>query len=93
MARHPSPAGSPIGTLAAYVLLDRQVRQLFAVSYLDALPWVVAFAPPLFALYVPGPAVPLLWLPLVAIALRRRQREQIRGYASYLRRASPTVAA
>jgi O-antigen/teichoic acid export membrane protein len=77
--------------LAAYVLLDRKVRQLFAVSYLDALPWVVAFTPPLFALYVPPAAVPLLWLPFVAIALRRRQRDQIRGYVSYLRKRPATA--
>jgi PST family polysaccharide transporter len=78
--------------LAAYVLLDRQVRQLFAVSYGEALPWVLAFTPPLFALYVPAQAVPLLWLPLVVIALRSRQRDQLRGYASYLRRP-PVVRA
>lgn len=78
--------------LAAYVLLDRKVRDLFAVSYRHALPWVLAFTPPLFALYVPAPAVPLLWLPLVVIASQRRQREQIRGYFSYVRKASPTVA-
>jgi PST family polysaccharide transporter len=79
--------------LAAYVLLDRKVRELFPVSYRDALPWVVGFTPPLFALYVPPLAVPLLWLPLVAIAVRRRQREQIRGYVSYLRRRPSTVPA
>jgi O-antigen/teichoic acid export membrane protein len=79
--------------LAAYVLLDRKVRELFPVSYRDALPWVVGFTPPLFALYVPPLAVPLLWLPLVAIAVRRRQREQIRGYVSYLRKRPSTVPA
>jgi O-antigen/teichoic acid export membrane protein len=79
--------------LAAYVLLDRKVRELFPVSYRDALPWVLGFTPPLFALYVPPLAVPLLWLPLVAIAVRRRQREQIRGYVSYLRKRPSTVPA
>jgi O-antigen/teichoic acid export membrane protein len=79
--------------LAAYVLLDRKVRQVFAVSYLEALPWVVAFTPPLFALYVPAPAVPLLWLPFLAIALQPRQREQIRGYVSYVRKRPSTALA
>jgi PST family polysaccharide transporter len=79
--------------LGAYVLLDRKVRELFPVSYRDALPWVLGFTPPLFALYVPPLAVPLLWLPLVAIAVRRRQREQIRGYVSYLRKRPSTVPA
>ena len=72
--------------LAAYLLLDHKVRSLFAVSYREALPWVVAFIPPLFALHLPAAWVPLLWLPLLAVAVQRRQRAQIRGYVSYLRR-------
>jgi O-antigen/teichoic acid export membrane protein len=79
--------------LAAYVFLDRAVRQLFAVSYAEAVPWMIAFTPPLFALYLPPAAVPLLWLPLLAVALRATQRDQLRSYLSYVRRRSSTAHA
>lgn len=79
--------------LVAYALLDRAVRRQFDVSYAEALPWVVAFTPPLFALYLPPKAVPLLWLPLLLIALRNDQRSQLRSYFSYIRRPVPTTQA
>jgi PST family polysaccharide transporter len=79
--------------LAAYVFLDRAVRQLFAVSYAETVPWMIAFTPPLFALYLPPAAVPLLWLPLLAVALRATQRDQLRSYLSYVRRRSSTAHA
>jgi len=72
--------------LAGYLLLDRQTRKVFSVSYADALPWVLAFTPPLFALYLPPALVPLLWAPLAAIGLHPRQRRQIRAYLSYVSR-------
>lgn len=76
--------------LGAYVLLDRRVRHVFAVSYRDAAPWVAAFTAPLFTLYLPTPAVPLLWIPFAVVALRRRR--QLHGYLAYLRR-QPAAAA
>ena len=79
--------------LAAYLLLDHKVRSLFAVSYRDALPWVAAFIPPLFALHVSAAWVPALWVPLLAVAASRRRRAQIRGYASYLRRQATAAHA
>jgi O-antigen/teichoic acid export membrane protein len=72
--------------LAGYLLLDHQTRKVFPVSYADALPWVLAFTPPLFALYLPALLVPALWAPLVVIGLHPRQRRQIRGYLSYFGR-------
>jgi O-antigen/teichoic acid export membrane protein len=77
--------------LAAYVLLDHQVRSLFPVSYAETLPWIIAFVPPLFALHLPPALVPLLWLPLVAVLLRRSCRAQLRRYLSYLRREVATA--
>lgn len=79
--------------LAAYVLLDHQVRTLFAVSYAEALPWFIAFVPPLFALHLSPALVPLLWLPLIAVVLQRRSRAQLRRYVSYLRREVATAQA
>jgi O-antigen/teichoic acid export membrane protein len=74
--------------LAGYLLLDRQTQKVFRVSYADALPWVLAFTPPLFALYLAPAFVPVLWLPLAVIGLHPRQRRQIRGFLSYvIRRA------
>ena len=66
--------------LGAYVLLDVETRRVFSVSYRDAIPWVAAFAPPLASVYVPAVWRITLWIPLLVIATRVRQRDQIRGY-------------
>ena len=76
--------------LAAYVLLDRRLRQIFAVSYREPAPWTAALIPPLFALHLPPAAVPLLWIPFVIVTLGRRG--QLRGYLAYLRRQSAAPA-
>src|SRR5205085_6552089 len=64
----------------AWILLDFQVRAVFRVSYREAIPWVAAFTPPLFSLYAPAIWRIALWVPLVVIAARVRQRDQVRGY-------------
>ena len=78
----------------AYVLLDVQMRSVFRVSYRDAVPWVAAFAPPLFSLYVPTAWRIAMWIPFLVIATRVRQRDQVRGYLRdvFVRGGDPSAA-
>lgn len=75
--------------LGGYLVLHRRVARLFTFSYADVAPWLIAFAPALFAGWLPLEARPLLWLPVGIVALFPRQRRQIRQYFGYVVRWRP----
>ncbi len=59
-------------TMAAYVVIHRQVATLFTLRYRASAPWLFALAPPIFAPLLPLPFAPLLFLPAVALLFLRR---------------------
>jgi O-antigen/teichoic acid export membrane protein len=71
--------------LAAYAVVHVAVTRVVPVGYRGIVPWLVAFAPPLFVVFVPLELAPLLFVPLVAVLLWPAQRRTIRGYLGDLR--------
>jgi hypothetical protein len=66
--------------LTAYVLLHRATRQSVSFSYTRAIPWILAFVPPLFAPLVPWPWSLLLLLAIAPVALSPPARRQLGEY-------------
>lgn len=77
--------------LAAVGVLHVAASRTVALDYVEIGAWLAAFAPPLFAVFVPLPLVPVLFVPLVAVLLRPARRRTIRAYVGDLRAtASPS---
>ncbi len=75
-----------VAALASYPLIHLSVARLFPFSYARALPWFVAFVPPLFFPLVGYPWGLGLWaFPLVA-SLSSVARQQLGEYWLYFRR-------
>lgn len=75
-----------IVAFVSYVVIHRQVARIFPFSYMNALPWVLGFALPLFTVFLPVPFGLTLWLPLLAaVLLWPQQRQHLREYIGYLR--------
>lgn len=70
---------------ASHLVLHARVYRLFSFSYARALPWLLGFAPPLFAVFLPFPQWLALWLPIGMVAMLPKQRQQIAGYLGDLR--------
>ncbi len=75
--------------LAGYLVLHRQLGRVFDVSYRQVVPWAIALVPPLFLLYVPGIWSLLLFLPLVAVLVRRSERDVVARYVRAFRGTIP----
>jgi PST family polysaccharide transporter len=69
--------------LLGYVLIHFQVSKLFYPSYSKALPWVLAFIPPLFSTFELGYWIIFLWLPLFFILLLPESRRQVTRYFTF----------
>jgi PST family polysaccharide transporter len=70
--------------LLSYILIHFQVAKLFRLSYAQAIPWVLAFGPPLFATLVPNEWIIFLWLPFAAVLFFRGPRGEVAKYIRYL---------
>ena len=64
-----------------------KLRALFPPDYRLVLPWMVAWAPPLFAPLLPVAWSPVLLLPLALVLFRKQQRDQLATYLSLARGA------
>jgi O-antigen/teichoic acid export membrane protein len=72
--------------LASYVTLHRQVRLRFAFGYHRALPWLLAFAPPLFTVQAGWPAGLALWMPTIGVGVGPMARSQLLEYCTMIKR-------
>jgi PST family polysaccharide transporter len=66
-----------IVAVAAYFVLHRATVAVLPVSYTRAVPWAVAFTPPMFFLLVPVELRPLLFVPAVVVLARARTRAEL----------------
>jgi hypothetical protein len=64
---------------------DREVRKIVTPDYRPALPWVIAFIPPLFIVTVGLPFGLLLLAPTVFVLTTPAPRRQLSGYAELVR--------
>jgi PST family polysaccharide transporter len=71
--------------LAAYAIVHAAARRVAPVGFGGIAPWLVAFGPPLFVVFVPLELAPLLFVPLAAVLLWPAQRRLIRSYLVDLR--------
>ncbi|MFO7271326.1 oligosaccharide flippase family protein [Sphaerobacter thermophilus] len=76
---------SEVLALGGYAVLHFRISRLFAFSYREVMPWLVAMIPPLFALHFEPGARLLFWLPLIVVALLPHQRQMIAQYLGYVR--------
>lgn len=74
-----------VAALATYAVLHREVARSLQVSYRSAVPWLVAFAIPIFAVLVPFPASLALWIPFAIVVARRQERQIVLDYVRMLR--------
>jgi PST family polysaccharide transporter len=74
--------------LAAYAVVHVRAARHAPVGYRRIAPWLAAFAPPLFLVFVPLPLAPLLALPLAVVLLAPAPRRTIRGVLGDLRGAA-----
>jgi hypothetical protein len=74
--------------LAAYAIVHVRAARHAPVGYRRIAPWLAAFAPPLFLVFVPLPLAPLLALPLAVVLLAPAPRRTIRGVLGDLRGAA-----
>ncbi|NJO83441.1 MAG: hypothetical protein HC828_11900, partial [Blastochloris sp.] len=74
-----------VAVLISYFVLHRKVSNVFDFSYTQTFLWVLAFVPPLFAVFVPYPYNFLLWIPAVLVCFNRSARAQIGEYWAYVR--------
>jgi O-antigen/teichoic acid export membrane protein len=68
-------------------LLDREVRRLFDYRFRRAVPWLLAFLPPVFVPLVGLPVGLLLWLPAALVAVAPLPRTTLAAYARTARGA------
>jgi PST family polysaccharide transporter len=78
--------------MPGYLLIHRQVANVFPFSYASVRAWLVGLVPPLFAVFVPFPWSIVLFLPLTVVAMWPRQRHQIREYLQYVPRRPAWMA-
>lgn len=78
--------------LVAFVLVHRAVRVLFRPRYGAAVPWLVAWLPPLAAPWVPWPWTGLLVVPAVVVLLSRPARRQLGEILAGLKKGGGSVA-
>jgi O-antigen/teichoic acid export membrane protein len=69
------------------LLLDREVRRVLDYRFRRAVPWLMAFLPPVFVPLVGLPAGLLLWLPAALVALAPLPRATLAAYARTARGA------
>lgn len=72
--------------MGGYVIVHQRLSRLLRFSYAGVLPWLAVFIPPLFAVLLPLPVRPLLWLPVLLLALLPRQRHMLGSYLKYFAR-------
>ncbi|MEM9033319.1 MAG: oligosaccharide flippase family protein [Actinomycetota bacterium] len=77
-----------VGRSLGFVLIDRDVRSVFAPRYLPALRWLVVLVPAMASPWLPPELRPVLLVPAVAVLLSRSRRsellvlvDQVRGRA------------
>jgi O-antigen/teichoic acid export membrane protein len=68
-------------------LLDREVRAVLDYRFRRAVPWLMAFLPPVFVPFAGLPAGLLLWLPAALVCLAPLPRTTLAGYARVARGA------
>jgi O-antigen/teichoic acid export membrane protein len=69
------------------LLLDREVRRVLDYRFRRAVPWLMAFLPPVFVPLVGLPAGLLLWLPAALVATAPLPRATLAAYARTARGA------
>jgi O-antigen/teichoic acid export membrane protein len=69
------------------LMLDREVRRVLDYRFRRAVPWLMAFLPPVFVPLVGLPAGLLLWLPAVLVVTAPLPRTTLAGYARTARGA------
>ncbi len=72
-----------VAALLSYAVVHVALARIMPFSYRRALPWLIGCIPPLFAVYVPLKWAPVLWVPLILVALWPNQRRQVAEYAGY----------
>ncbi|MGD9750668.1 MAG: oligosaccharide flippase family protein [Acidimicrobiia bacterium] len=72
--------------LVAFVAADVSLRPIFVPSYRRALPWLLAWLPPLTAPWLAGVWWPLLYLPVLGVAASPAGRQDLALIVSTLRR-------
>jgi O-antigen/teichoic acid export membrane protein len=77
-----------VSSLAYCVTLDRQSRKILSFSYRRALPWIVAFSPPLLIPLLLGPTRWMLLVTVPAVLGLRSVRHDLCQYWILLRSAS-----
>ncbi|MGH3991907.1 MAG: oligosaccharide flippase family protein, partial [Pseudonocardiaceae bacterium] len=70
-----------LGSQVGCFLLDREVRMVLDYRFRRAVPWLMAFLPPVFVPFVGLPAGLLLWLPAALVCLAPLPRTTLAGYA------------
>lgn len=70
--------------LLSYIVLHFQVRRIFHPSYLETLPWLISFLPPLFTTVFVLPAGLILWVPLLFILVLPGPRKVLLDYVKLL---------
>jgi O-antigen/teichoic acid export membrane protein len=68
-------------------LLDREVRAVLDYRFRRAVPWLMAFLPPVFVPFVGFPAGLLLWLPAALVCIAPLPRATLAAYARTARGA------
>jgi len=68
-------------------LLDREVRRVFDYRFRRAVPWLMAFIPPVFVPFVGLPLGLLLWLPAALVVMAPLPRTTLAAYARTARGA------
>ncbi len=75
-----------VAALASYPLIHFYVAQVFSFSYARALPWFLAFVPPLFFPLVGYPWGLGLWAITLAVSLSSVARAQLGEYWLYFKK-------
>jgi PST family polysaccharide transporter len=77
-----------VARLAAFLIVDRAVRRLYVPDYRPALPWLVAFVPPLATPWVGWPVASALLVPGLVILALPSIRTQLLAHLRALRARS-----
>jgi PST family polysaccharide transporter len=78
-----------IAGIAALVVLDWALRQELTYNYSRAIPWLLAFLPPLCAPALPAPWRPLTFASVVVVLAMPAPRRQLQGYLDLARGRRP----
>jgi hypothetical protein len=77
-----------VASVATALIVHRAVAKRLQFSYRAAMPWLVAFAPPLFVHQVGMPVGLLLWLPAMAVVVTPWGRRELAVAWAVVRRGS-----